>query len=364
MKETRKIIHIDMDAFFASVEQLDNPELQRRPVIVGGDPGGRGVVAACSYEARTFGIHSAMPCAKAVKLCPHAVFIRSNMARYKEISGQIMTIFHEYTDLVEPLSLDEAFLDISRNKKNLSSATWLAEMIRKQIHQETGLTASAGVSYNKFLAKIASDLNKPDGISVITPEESKAFIRTLPIGKFFGVGKVTRKKMARLGIHTGGDLLKFEKSLLIHHFGKAGGFFYDIGRGIDTREVKTSRKRHSIGTETTFDHDIINLDEINTTLERLADKVEHALKKKHRAGFTLTLKVRYGDFTTITRSLTRPTPFLSREDMLLHLPALLQATEAGRQKVRLLGITISKLLDSRKSPPYQLRLPFPPLDKR
>jgi len=359
MNTIRKIIHIDMDAFFASVEQLDNPELKQRPVIVGGDPRSRGVVAACSYEARHFGIHSAMSCAKAIKLCPKAVFIRPNKARYKEISLQIMSIFKEYTDLVEPLSLDEAFLDITENKKDIASATWTAQMICQQIYQQTGLTASAGVSFNKFLAKVASDLNKPNGISVITPEESQLFISQLPIGKFFGVGKVTKKKMNGLGIHTGGDLIKYDKSLLCHHFGKAGSYFYDIVRGIDNRQVKTGRKRRSIGTETTMRNDISDLNEMKTILYQLAGKVEKSLAAKECGGSTLTLKVRYSDFTTVTRSTTLPHPIYTQKEIRKQLPNLLQSTEAGILKVRLLGITVSKLTDEERLSPRQLRLPFP-----
>lgn len=348
-----------MDAFYASVEQLDNPELKKKPVIVGGDPNGRGVVAACSYEARHYGIHSAMPCAKAVKLCPQAVFIRPNMVRYKEISMEIMSIFRQFTDLVEPLSLDEAFLDITRNKKNIISATWVAEMIRKQIHDQTGLTASAGVSFNKFLAKIASDLNKPNGISVITPQQAKGFIAKLPIGKFFGVGKVTKKKMLGLGIATGGDLLKYDKALLIHHFGKAGAHFYNIVRGIDDREVKITKKRKSIGTETTLRHDIDDIREMRSILDRLAEKVETSLARKECGGSTLTLKVRYGDFTTVTRSITLSSPLYTKEEIKSHIPRLLQSTDAGLQKVRLLGITVSKLTTEKQSSPIQLELPFP-----
>lgn len=349
-----------MDAFYASVEQRDSPELKGKPVIVGGDPGGRGVVAACSYEARRYGIHSAMPCGKAVKLCPHAVFIRPDISRYREVSIEIMSIFRQYSNLVEPLSLDEAFLDITQNKKNIISATWIAEMICKQIHEETGLTASAGVSFNKFLAKVASDLNKPNGISVITPQEADRFIARLPIGKFFGVGKVTEKKMNNLGIHTGGDLRKYDKQLLIHHFGKAGSHFYNIVRGIDDRQVKISRKRKSIGTETTLQHDISDLREIRAILDRLAEKVERSLLNKECGGSTLTLKVRYSDFTTVTRSITPKDPIFTKEDIQTYIPRLLQSTDAGRQKIRLLGVTISKLTNEKKTGPFQLELPFPP----
>ena len=358
MSTTHKIVHIDMDAFFASIEQLDNPELKKKPVIVGGEPNGRGVVAACSYEARHFGIHSAMPSSKAFKLCPHATFIRPNMVRYKEMSQKIMTIFKEYTDLVEPLSLDEAFIDITKNKKNTISATWVAETIRKQIYEETGLTASAGVSFNKFLAKVASDLNKPDGISVITPEESQDFLSKLPIGKFFGVGKVTEKKMFQLGIYTGGDLLKYQQSLLIQHFGKAGSYFYNIARGVDNREVRVSRQPKSIGTETTLRYDITNLDEIQSILNKLAEKVEKSLIVKEYTGFTLTLKIRYSNFTTITRSTTLHYPIYTKEAIMHHIPRLLKSTDAGHLKVRLLGITVSKLINKKNTGPYQLKLPY------
>jgi len=362
MNDNRKIIHIDMDAFFASVEQLDNPDLRKKPVIVGGNPRRRGVVAACSYEARHYGIHSAMPCAKAVKLCPQAFFLRPNMNRYKEISRKIITIFHDYTDLVEPLSLDEAFLDVTKNKKNIISATWLAEMIRQHVYQETGLTASAGVSYNKFLAKVASDLNKPNGISVITPKQAQPFIAKLPIGKFFGVGKVTEKKMFQLGVHTGGDLLKYKKSILINHLGKAGSCFYDIARGIDNRQVQNNRKRKSLGAETTLQYDTSCIDKIKAILNQLAAKVEKSLLIKKHGGSTVTLKVRYSDFTTVTRSITLRCPIYRKTDILHQTTRLLQTTDAGIIKIRLLGITISKLTDNEKPAPRQLNLPFTSLN--
>ncbi len=358
MQSPRKIIHIDMDAFFASVEQLDTPLLLGKPVIVGGDPSKRGVVAACSYEARKFGIHSAMPCAKAYKLCPQAAFIRPRMSRYKEISNTIMTIFKEYTDLVEPLSLDEAFLDVTTNKKRHPSATLLADTIRKQIYDETGLTASAGVSFNKFLAKVASDLNKPNGTSIILPEQAHDFISKLPIGDFFGVGKVTKKKMITLGITDGRNLRKLSKVDLIHHFGKAGVFFYNIVRGIDNRPVKPSRIRKSIGAETTFQKDTKNTTEVNDILFQLSTKIEHSLQNHQCGGSTLTLKVRYHDFTTITRSATFVAPFYTGNDIMEELPQLLQKTEVGTRSIRLIGISISKLTTSDTSSPRQLMLPF------
>ncbi len=350
-----------MDAFFASVEQMDNPKLRGKPLIVGGDPSGRGVVAACSYEARKFGIHSAMACARAIKLCPGAVFVRPRMQRYKEVSQMVMAIFLEYTDLVEPLSLDEAFLDISNNKKNIPSATWVAEAIRKEIFQKTGLTASAGVSSNKFLAKVASDIHKPNGQTVITPEEAVPFIKRLPIGKFFGVGKVTEKKMHSMGIYTGADLKKFSKQDLLLHFGKSGTFFYDIVRGNDQRSVNPERVRNSIGSEVTLKEDVSRLEDIRDVLRNLSEKLESILQKRKIGGFTITLKVRYSDFTTVTRSRTTRQLIYTVSEMLQHTVTLLKSTQAGKQKVRLLGISISNLstdFTSRTVTMYQLKLPF------
>ncbi len=358
MSNSRKIIHIDMDAFFASVEQLDAIHLKGKPVIVGGDPTSRGVVAACSYEARRHGIHSAMPCSKAYKLCPQAVFVRPRMYRYKEISSQIMRIFKEYTDLVEPLSLDEAFLDVTINKKTNPSATLLANTIRNQIHKTTGLTASAGVSFNKFLAKVASDQNKPNGTTVITPQESWDFLSSLPVGMFFGVGKVTEKKMLALGITDGKTLRKYHKVELIHHFGKAGVFFYNIVRGHDKRPVKPSRYRKSIGAEKTFAKDILEPCEVRPILEQLAQKVAEGLVKNKCGGATLTLKIRYHDFRTITRSKTLSQPVYCSEEILQHLPALLNKTAVGKTKIRLLGISLSKLTNPKKTSSKQLSLPF------
>ncbi len=358
MNTLRKIIHVDMDAFFASIEQRDNPELLGKPVIVGGKPNSRGVVAACSYEAREFGVRSAMPCAKAHRLCPDAIFVRPRMTRYREISAVIMTLFHQFTDLVEPLSVDEAFLDVTVNKKNNPSASLLAKEICAKIYTETKLTASAGVSCNKFLAKVSSDMNKPNGITVITPGEALHFLDELPVRKFFGVGPVTEKKMKKLGITNGKILRTFSREKLINHFGKSGSFFYDIVRGHDNRPVQAVRARKSIGNETTFHEDIIETDTLYSILQSLASRIEETLQKKKMHGFTLTLKVRYHDFTTVTRSVTSSHQIRTKEDIMELVPRLVQATEAGRKAVRLLGLSLSKLQDNNKATPVQLRLPF------
>ncbi|WP_163336577.1 DNA polymerase IV [Desulfopila sp. IMCC35008] len=357
MNSNRKIVHIDMDAFFASVEQLDNQTLKGKPVIVGGRPQGRGVVAACSYEARSFGVHSAMPCYRAAKICPEAIFIRPRMSRYQEISAIIMNIFHEFTDIVEPLSVDEAFLDLTVNHLEEPSASLLAEKIREKIFQETGLTASAGVSCNKFVAKVASDINKPNGITIIPPGMVPDFLAALPITKFYGVGKATAKKMERIGVSTGGDLRRFSKEELQFHFGKTGSYFYNICRGIDNREVKTSRTRKSIGSERTLSEDTLDPEIIKEILVKLAESVSSTLANKKCYGFTLTLKIRYHDFKTITRSSTYKTPLFTLEDILFALPQLTVNNEIGSKKIRLLGISISSLVPM-NSQPFQLRLPF------
>jgi len=358
MTQDRQILHIDMDAFFASVEQMDNPKYAGRPVIVGGNPEGRGVVAACSYEARKFGIHSAMSAANAIKRCPHALFVRPRKDRYKEVSLQIMEIFRSCAPVIEPLSVDEAFLDITDTHDTITDAADTAEEIRSRIFFEVGLTCSAGVSYNKFLAKVASDINKPDGLTVITREQAPEFLASLAIGNFYGVGKVTEKKMHTLGIRIGHDLLRFEKVELIRFFGKAGAFFYDIVRGVDDRPVSPSRGRKSIGTETTFQTDILELSEIQNILKNLARKVEQSMQRKDCSGSTLTLKVRYHDFSTVTRSLTPPSPLCNYEEIMQYIPQLLQATEAGRVKIRLLGLTVSNLLPQSHKIPVQIPLPF------
>ncbi|MBF0257397.1 MAG: DNA polymerase IV, partial [Desulfamplus sp.] len=300
----KKIIHIDMDAFYASVEQRDNPELKGKPVIVGGDPYQRGVVAACSYEARAFGIHSAMPGKRAFKCCPHAIFIKPNFEKYRAVSVQIREIFYEYSDLVEPLSLDEAFLDVTENKKNLPSATEVAIRIRNEIFNRTGLTASAGISFNKFLAKIASDVNKPNGIKVVKPGDADDFIDTLPIRKFFGVGKVTELKMSRIGIKTGADLKQYDKLELMQIFGKSGEYFYNIAHAQDNRPVIAQREPKSLGKETTLNKDTDDTEQMLKILERIALQIESLIIQKEISGKTLTLKVKYYDFQSITRSIT------------------------------------------------------------
>jgi len=364
MQSIRKVIHIDMDAFYASVEQRDRPELKGKPVIVGGDPQSRGVVAACSYEARKFGIHSAMASVTAYRLCPDAVFIRPRFDVYRAVSSQIREIFCEYTDLVEPLSLDEAFLDVTENYKGMPSATLIAREIKRKVYDRTGgLTSSAGVSFNKFLAKVASDINKPDGITVITPDMADEFIDRLPIRKFFGVGKVTEEKMLSFEIKTGADLKKFKKEKLIQLFGKSGSYFFNIAHGNDDRPVEPNRIRKSIGKETTFSEDINNTDQMIEVLEDIAAKLENSLIKKDAKGRTITLKMKYFDFQSITRSITIDEPADSASVIMKYVRPLLSKTEAGEKKVRLLGISISNFDDqennSGKVCKYrQLPLPF------
>jgi DNA polymerase-4 len=340
----RKIIHVDMDAFYASVEQRDRPELRGKPVVVGGPPNSRGVVATCSYEARKYGIHSAMPSSQAFRLCPRAIFVKPRFDVYTNISKEIRGIFYEYTDLVEPLSLDEAYLDVTENKKGILLATEVARQILKNIFQKTRLTASAGVSFNKFLAKIASDINKPKGLTVITPKMAPAFIDRLPIRKFFGVGKVTEKKMTELGIKTGADLKKLKKEELINHFGKVGSFYYDIVRSIDNRPVNPHRIRKSMGQEQTLSKDIDDRQQMHQVLEKITRSLEEHLKKYRVKGHTITLKVKYYDFKQITRSITLEAPVDEADVIIKYAKALLDKTEAGEKKVRLLGVSLSNLL--------------------
>jgi len=331
-----------MDAFYASVEQRDTPEFKGKPVIVGGDPNHRGVVAACSYEARKFGIHSAMASSTAYKLCPDAIFIRPRFDVYQAVSSGIREIFHEYTHLVEPLSLDEAFLDVTENFKEMASATQIAMEIKKKIYYRTGqLTASAGVSFNKFIAKVASDINKPDGITVVTPEMADSFIERLPIRKFFGVGKVTEEKMIGFGIKTGADLKQFQKQKLIQIFGKSGNYFYNIAHGQDNRPVEPNRIRKSIGKETTLLEDIDDRDQMLEILENIAVKLENLLIRHDAKGRTITLKVKYFDFRSITRSVTVDEQADTASVLMKYIKPLLSKTEAGDRKVRLLGIAIS-----------------------
>jgi len=356
----RKIIHIDMDAFFAAVEQRDTPALRGKPVVVGGDPGGRGVVATCSYEARRFGIHSAMSAARAYRLCPQAIFVRPRFDAYVQVSRQVRQIFLDSTDLVEPLSLDEAFLDVTENKQLNPSATRLAQIIRQRIFAETGLTASAGVSYNKFLAKVASDVNKPNGLTLVTPEQAPDFIATLPVRRFNGVGRVTEKRMQRLGILTGADLRSRTLEELSHHFGSSGLYYYQIARGIDERPVVPNRLRKSLGKEITLAEDLADPAQMLTILGRQADQLATLLRQSDTAAHCLTLKVRYADFETLTRSRTLMSPLENAEEMMALVEELLAKTDAGQRAVRLLGLSVSQF--NREIPltdPLQLELPFP-----
>ena len=331
-----------MDAFYAAVEQRDNPELKGKPVIVGGQPNSRGVVATCSYEAREYGIHSAMAASKAYRLCPHAVFLSPRFHAYKAESKKIRSIFTEYTDLVEPLSLDEAFLDVTVNNKNITSATRIAQEIKNRIFSDLKLTASAGVSFNKFIAKVASDMNKPDGLTVIPPQKGEAFVAALPIRKFFGVGQATEKKMFSLGIKTGADLKKYTRQWLLHHFGKVGEFYFQICRGIDERAVNPHRERKSIGKERTLAHDINDLEEMKNILAQIAGELEELIKKSGFLGRTITLKIKYHNFDCISRSVTLPRPITDGNQIIPHVEELLNRTEAGHKKIRLLGISIGQ----------------------
>lgn len=337
----RKIIHVDMDAFYASVEQLDNPELRNKPVAVGGSSD-RGVVAAASYEARKFGVRSAMAGGLARKLCPQLIFVKARFDRYREISQQIRAVFLEYTDLVEPLSLDEAYLDVTQNKKGNPSATLIARQIRKQIKEKTGLNASAGISINKFIAKVASDINKPNGQKTINPEEVIPFLEQLEIRKFYGVGKVTADKMFQLGIFTGADLKKKDLDFLTGHFGKSGGYYYNVVRGVHNSAVKPNRIRKSLGAERTFSENISSEIFMMDRLENIAEEIERRLKKSDVAGKTVTLKIKYSDFTLKTRSKTLHY-FIRDKSIILETAKELLFQEKMDNSVRLLGITLGNL---------------------
>ena len=345
MGECRKIIHIDMDAFFAAVEQRDFPEYRNKPLIVGGDPFSRGVVATCSYEARPYGIHSAMPTSRAYRLCPQAIFVRPRFEAYREVSQQIRKIFYDYTDLVEPLSLDEAYLDVTDSDKNDGSATLIAKAIKVRINQQTQLTASAGVSYNKFLAKIASDIKKPDGLYLISPKDGEIFVEQLPIQKFHGIGKATAGKMHSLGIHTGKDLKRFSLEELQVHFGKSGLYYYNIARATDNRPVISHRECRSVGVETTFQQDIKSVQAIIDQLQHLFEKALKRLTEKSLSAYTITVKIKYHDFVQITRSRTLQQTITATTNIRGLLEELLKSTEVGSREVRLLGITLSSLDD-------------------
>lgn len=335
-----------MDAFFASVEQRDFPVLKGKPLAVGGSSL-RGVVAAASYEARKYGVRSAMPSVQAKKLCPHLIFVKGRMEVYREISQQVREIFYEYTDLVEPLSIDEAYLDVSNNKKKIGSAMKVALEIKQKIKEKTRLTASAGVSFNKFLAKTASGMNKPDGFTVILPEEAQEFLEKLPIEKFYGIGKVTAKKMHNAGIKTGCDLKNKSLNELIKRFGKNGRFYYDIVRGKDDREVNPERVRKSISVERTFSHDLCTKAELFQSIEDLAEKLFERIQKTQSYGYTLTLKIKYEDFSIHTRNVTAPFLFQDADSILQFAQSLLTHVDLDHHQVRLLGIGISSLKASK-----------------
>lgn len=337
----RKIIHVDMDAFYASVAQLDQPELFGKPVVVGGSSK-RGVISAASYEARKFGVRSAMSSMVAIKLCPDLIFVKSDFKRYKEISKKVRKIFHEYTDLVEPLSLDEAYLDVTENKKGNPSATLIAKEIRQKIKDGTGLNASAGISINKFIAKVASDINKPNGQKTVPPEEVISFLENLDIKKFYGVGKVTKKKMYRLGIYTGKDLKEKSKEFLSEQFGKSGRYYYHVVRGFHTSKVTPTRTRKSLAAERTFNENITSEIFMIKRLDDIAKEVEKRLLKSKVAGKTITLKIKYSDFTLQTRSKTLPY-YISNKEMILETVKELLFQSQMKNSVRLLGISISNL---------------------
>lgn len=355
----RKIIHVDMDAFYASVEQRDNPDLRGKPVAVGGGEN-RGVVAAASYEARKFGVRSAMSGYLAKKNCPGLIFVKPRFDRYREISQRIRNIFNEYTDLVEPLSLDEAYLDVTNNKKGNPSASLIAQEIRQRIFEDTGLTASAGISINKFIAKVASDYNKPNGQKTVNPDEVVQFLEELPIAKFYGVGKVTAEKMYQLGIFSGRELKEKSIEYLTEHFGKSGAFYYHVVRGIHTSEVKPDRIVKSVGTEHTFDENLSSEVFMLEKLEMIANELDRRLKKKKIAGKTVTLKIKYSDFTLQTRSKTLQY-FISDKSLILETVKELLYQERLKESVRLLGISLSNLntdAGEKKAVAVQLKFDF------
>ncbi len=349
-----------MDAFYASVEQRDFPELRGKAIAVGGSPDGRGVVATASYEARKFGVKSAMPSRQALQLCPQIIFVRPRFDAYKAVSAHIREIFSRYTDLIEPLSLDEAYLDVSSDKLNIGSALEIAAQIKQAIKTELNLTASAGVSSSKFVAKIASDMNKPDGLTFIGPSKIESFMEQLPVERFFGVGKVTAKKMKSMHLHTGADLKKLSEQDLLKYFGKSGKFYYKIVRGIDDRMVQSERETKSLAVEDTFEHDLITIEEMHTELSKLADKISFRLQKNQLKGRTVTLKLKYHDFKQITRNQSFPEPVSDYDTILDIVKELLHHVDVQDKQVRLLGISLSNFgpqsTPPRPGDPYQLEL--------
>jgi len=355
-ERVRRIIHVDMDAFYASVEQRDNPELRGKPVAVGG-AAARGVVAAASYEARAFGVRSALPSITAKRRCPDLIFVPPRFDVYRAVSAQIHMVFAEHTDLIEPLSLDEAYLDVTDNKQGIPIATEIATRIRARIKEITGLNASAGISYCKFLAKMASDLNKPNGQAVIKPKNGPAFVEGLAVKKFHGVGPATAAKMERLGVLTGADLKAKSLAFLQEHFGKSGAWYYNISRGIDDRPVRPDRERKSVGAEDTFMADLFDLDAARAEISPLIDKVWRHCEAKDLHGRSVTLKVKYADFQIITRSKTEATPFGSVAEIVATVQKLLAPLFPTAKGIRLLGVTLSSFGDETASGPAdQLQL--------
>jgi DNA polymerase-4 len=351
---TRKIIHVDMDAFYASVEQRDDPSLKGKPVAVGG--GHRGVVTAASYEARPYGVRSALPAVIAKRLCPELIFVKPRFDVYRAVSQQIRAIFADYTDLVEPLSLDEAYLDVTDDRLGLGTARAVAEDIRRRIREETGLTASAGVSYCKFIAKLASDHRKPDGLTVITPERGPEFVASLPVARFHGVGPVTARKMERLGILTGADLREWSLPALQANFGSSADWYWRICRGIDERAVKPDRPYKSVSAERTFDEDLRDPDRLAAQLERIAGYAWDRVERAAVAGRTVTLKVKFGDFTLITRSRSFPAPVADLAAFATAGQALLTALHPLAKGIRLLGLGLHNLSEGGEDAPAQLGL--------
>jgi len=357
----RKIIHIDMDAFYASVEQRDFPEYRGKPVVVGGKPDSRGVVATASYEARQYGIRSAMSCSKAYQLCPTAIFVYPRFDAYSSVSKSIREIFSRYTDIIEPLSLDEAYLDVTNDKLGIGSAIDIAKSIKETIKRELNLTASAGVSVNKFIAKIASDMNKPDGLTSIGPSKIKSFMEKLPVEKFFGVGKVTAARMKAMQIITGADLKKLTEQQLIAQFGKSGKFYYRVVRGIDERPVQPHRETKSVGAEDTMKEDTNDDAVMHSLLQQISITVANRLHKYKLSGRTVTLKIKFEDFKQITRSRSFPNPVNTSDNIYKEAIKLLDEANIGLSKVRLLGITLSRFYDDvilDKSESNQLEFEF------
>lgn len=357
----RKIIHIDMDAFYASVEQRDHPELRGKPIAVG-HAEARGVVAAASYEARRYGVRSAMSSTKAKRLCPSLLFVPGRMEVYKQVSAELHAIFHEYTDLIEPISLDEAFLDVTANKPGIPLAVDIAKEIKQKVRERLHLVASAGISYNKFLAKIASDYRKPDGLCTIHPDQALDFIATLPVESFWGVGPVTAQKMHALGIHTGAQLRMQSLDTLTRLFGKMGKVYYDFARGIDLRPVEAERIRKSIGCEHTLEQDVSRYSSLIIELYHVAVELVSRLEKKGFRGNTLTLKVKYHDFTQITRSVTQAEELTTLATILPLAKQLLREVDYSHRAIRLLGLSVSnpkEKEEDKQTPTWiQLRLDF------